>query len=159
MRPPNGLAGIVNAFGDPRPFVNDKAEWERRVLVTRELPTPLRYAYAEQPIARVRAHKLVAEDLVGALAECLGRGVPVDRLKYGGCYVWRPIRGRSTLSTHTWGIAVDLEPAENPLGRSWHDDGKMLDPRVIEVFKARGWKWGGEFGRPDAQHFQFCTGY
>jgi hypothetical protein len=119
----------------------------------------LLYAYDQfTEIRRVRAHFLLADELVAALMECLEAGVPRHRLKYGGCYTWRAIRGRTVLSTHTWGIAVDLEPAENPLGMPYIR-GKMLDKRVVDIFRDRGWHWGGDFTRPDCQHFQWATGY
>jgi len=63
------------------------------------------------------------------------------------------------LSLHTWGIAVDLEPAENPLGEPWADDGRRLHPAIIDTFKKRGWFWGGEFEKTlDPQHFQWAAG-
>lgn len=157
---PHGLAAIRETFGDPRPFANDKGGWERHALAYRPLRTPLPYAYdRDVVITRVRAHRLIVDELVAALAECLDAGVPAARLVYGGCYVWRPMRGGTKLSTHTWGIAVDLDPANNPQGTAWRDDGVMLDRRIIETFLRRGWKSGDDFSTPDPQHFQFASGY
>jgi hypothetical protein len=157
---PHGLEQVKNTFGDPRPFVNQKEVWESMVLDTRELPIELVYAFdTSQKVRRVRAHDRIVDLLVVTLMECFSRGVKPTRLKYGGCYSWRAKRTSTSLSLHTWGIAVDLEPAENPLGQPWVDDGKRLDPRIIEVFKGRGWFWGGEFGgTPDPQHFQWASG-
>jgi hypothetical protein len=157
---PHGIEQVMNAFGDPRPFVNQKDVWESMVLDTRELPIELVYAFdTSQKIKRVRAHDRIVDLLVVTLMECLTRGVKPTRMKYGGCYSWRAKRTSTSLSLHTWGIAIDLEPAENPLGQPWVDDGKRLDPRIIEVFKGRGWFWGGEFGgTPDPQHFQWASG-
>lgn len=158
---PNGLAEVINTFGDPRMFVNNKNTWESMSLVTRELPQPLVYAYdTNQMIRRVRAHKRIADHLVTTLMECLARGVPKDRLKYGGCYQWRSKRAGASLSTHTWGIAIDLEPSENPMGKRWADDGQHLDPRIVEIFENQGWFWGERFaGSADPMHFQWATGY
>jgi hypothetical protein len=157
---PNGVTGVVATFGDPRPFVNSKEAWEQNALATVPLPLPLIYAYdTSQPVRRVRAHRLLAAHLADTLIECLSAGVPVARIKYGGCYMWRAKRTSNDLSLHAWGIAVDLEPAENPLGEPWADDGKKLHSVIIETFKAHGWFWGGEFqGTKDAQHFQWATG-
>jgi hypothetical protein len=157
---PHGLAEVVATFGDPLEHLNDKAAWEREALVSLHLPRPLVYAYDESRfVTRVRAHRLIAQHLVDTLMACFDAGVPSDRLRYGGCYVWRAMRGASRLSLHTWGIAVDLEPAENPLGKPWRDDGKMLHPLIVEVFENHGWYWGNHFrSRADAQHWQWCTG-
>lgn len=155
---PNGLAAIRATFGDPLEFLNDKATWERTRLVTRQLVTPLAYAYGPAAVTRIRAHNLIANELVAALEACLAAGVPRERLKYGGCYVWRAKRGAaSRLSLHTWGVAVDLEPAENPFGSRWADDGRMLDARIVTTFTGRGWRWGDDFRDP--MHFQWATGY
>lgn len=156
---PSGLAAIKATYGDPLPFVEDKAAWESKILVTRTLPAHLLYAYDPRvEIHRIRAHTLVADALVDALMACFEAGVPRHRLKYGGCYAWRAMRGGAKLSTHTWGIAVDLEPAENRLGVPYIR-GKMLDKRVVDIFKDRGWTWGGDFNRPDCMHFQAAQGY
>jgi D-alanyl-D-alanine carboxypeptidase len=158
---PNGSQQVIQTFGDPRPFVNDKAQWEQQALQTQPLPRPLIYAYdTTQKITRVRAHRLLTEHLVATLEECLSRGVPLQRIKYGGCYQWRAKRtAAGELSLHTWGIAVDVEPAENPLGEPWVDNGVRLDPRIIHAFKDLGWFWGGDFQHTkDPQHFQWATG-
>lgn len=52
----------------------------------------------------------------------------------------------SSLSNHSYGIAVDLAPNLNPNGSHWADGGKMLPRRLIELFKFEGWRWGGDFG-------------
>jgi hypothetical protein len=157
---PKGLNEVVHVFGDPRPLVNSKSEWERESLTTVLLKHPLVYAYdTNQRIQRVRAHTLLAQHLADTLDKCIEAGVSADRLKYGGCYAWRAKRTSAQLSLHTWGIAVDLEPGENPLGEVWKDDGKRLLPQIIATFKAEGWFWGGDFqGTKDPQHFQWATG-
>ncbi len=159
---PIGREAVIATFGDLRHYADDKRAWERKVLVMQKfLPRHyLRYAYdTNATITRIRAHYLVAEALQKTLVECLNAGVPLSRLKYGGCYTWRAIRGSTQLSLHSWGIAVDIEPAENPLGKPWVDDGVMLDPRIIHIFKRNGWFWGGDFKfRSDAQHFQWARG-
>lgn len=160
-RKPNGLNEIINTFGDPRMFVNQKDVWEAMSLQIRDLPQSLIYAFdTNQIIHRVRAHKRVVDHLAMTLMECLARGVPKERLKYGGSYQWRSKRVSASLSTHTWGIAVDIEPTENPMGTRWVDDGKHLDPRIIEIFEAQGWFWGERFASgPDPMHFQWATGF
>ena len=30
----------------------------------------------------------------------------------------------------------------------------MISPVVVDIFKAEGWKWGGDFTNPDAMHFE-----
>jgi hypothetical protein len=80
-----------------------------------------------------------------------------DKIRtFGGCFSFRPQRAASKLSTHAWGIAVDLNPASNAQG-----SGGDMDGGVIRIFRDAGFEWGGEWEgkRRDAMHFQFCAGY
>jgi hypothetical protein len=80
---------------------------------------------------------------------------------------------RSTWSMHAYGLAVDLNPRENPYvgcGVSYHADAKryidraphrkgMVTPGVVRAFKAIGWGWGGDWsGVKDWMHFS-STGH
>jgi hypothetical protein len=85
----------------------------------------------------------------------------------------RPISGGSSLSIHAYGLAIDLNPIQNPFVRRQNGTlhvspkagGKYLgraDARpgmaeaVIDVFAENGFPiWGGNWRRPiDYQHFQ-----
>ena len=149
-------------FGNPLEYASNVSKWESVSLSTRALKTPLRYAYGAgvTMITRIRAHRLIIDEMLGAFEECSAAGISQNRMKYGGSYVWRPIGGSRLLSTHAYGVAFDLEPALNPRDKAWIDDGKMLHPTIIKILKARGWFWGNEFKkRKDPMHFQWCTGY
>jgi hypothetical protein len=77
-------------------------------------------------------------------------------------------RRSSTWSQHAYGLAVDLNPIENPyvgcgrtrqrssvpfLDRSRHRRG-MVTPAVVRAFRAVGWGWGGDWTRnKDYMHF------
>ncbi len=82
----------------------------------------------------------------------------------------RPVTGNPyRLSTHSVGIAVDINPRENPYVTSSHvyPDGsrKFLnrgDKRkgmivrggvIAKAMAARGWPWGARWSHPDYQHF------
>lgn len=156
---PHGREGIVAAFGDPLPFVTQKPRWEADILQVFPLPFAIPYAYGPTTVSVIRAHRLVGASIVAGLRGARARGVPAERLVYGGCYCWRPKRGGTDLSVHTWGIAIDLDPGKNPQGKLWVDDGVMLDPRIVEVFRDLGYCWGNGFGTPDPQHLQFAFGY
>jgi hypothetical protein len=155
---PEGLAEVIEVFGDPHRYVSAPEVWEAETLRIVQLSQPLIYAIdTGLSISRVRAHRYLVEHLAETLMTCLDAGVPPGRMKYGGCYCWRTKRSGHHLSLHAWGIAVDLEPTENPYGEPWRDDGIGLDPRVIDTFRHSHWKWGGEFTPPDPMHFQWAT--
>lgn len=74
---------------------------------------------------------------------------------FGGSFNFRPIRGRTNLSTHGYGCSLDMNPAANQLGAQG-----SMPPWVVKVFEDEGWTWGGKFKkRPDFMHFQACSGY
>jgi hypothetical protein len=78
-------------------------------------------------------------------------------------------RGTGSWSLHAYGLAVDLNPLENPyvgcgqsrdpatrpyFDRSRHRRG-MVTERVIDAFRAVGWGWGGSWtgNTKDYMHF------
>jgi len=73
--------------------------------------------------------------------------------QFGGGYVYRKVVGGKLLSMHSWGIAIDINPARNALGTA----GTMPD-WYVKIWEDRGWTWGGRFSRKDPMHFQFASG-
>lgn len=68
-------------------------------------------------------------------------------------FACRPIRGTSTPSNHSWGLAVDLNSLANPMGSRFVTD---LPPDVVDMWESCGFYWGGRYrNRPDAMHFEF----
>lgn len=82
----------------------------------------------------------------------------------------RPVTGNPyRLSNHSVGIAIDINPRENPyvtsshvypdgsrtfLDRSDKRKGMVVKGGVIaKAMAARGWPWGARWSRPDYQHF------
>lgn len=78
-------------------------------------------------------------------------------------------RGTGSWSMHAYGLAVDLNPVENPYvgcgrsrnprarryrNRSRHRPG-MVTPRVVRAFRSIGWGWGGSWtgNTKDYMHF------
>lgn len=82
---------------------------------------------------------------------------------------YRFIAGTKRLSNHSFGRAVDINPRWNPVihknGRLSPTNGKYDTTRngtfyanhpIVQEFKKRGWRWGGEFKKyRDNHHFDF----
>ncbi|MBN2435047.1 MAG: M15 family metallopeptidase [Spirochaetes bacterium] len=104
--------------------------------------------------------------------------IPIDHSSYewvqfntvpeGNSYSfhYRNIVYKNTLSYHSFGHAIDINPIINPF-RKWgttFPKGGTYDPQkpgtlyeehpVVLAFKKHGWYWGGNWRRRDYQHFQ-----
>ena len=146
-----------NAFyGDPRsPDGNASAKWETANLTT--VVPPYRMTYDGKPIKGIRVHKKCAESLKRCLeAVWVAAGKKQSVVDgwgasiYGGAYNFRLKRGGTSLSMHSWGCAIDLDPARNGFG----DKTPAMPREVIAAFEAEGWEWGGHWSKPDGMHFQ-----
>ena len=66
-------------------------------------------------------------------------------------YANRPIRGRNSPSNHSWGLAIDIDAQEFPLGSY-----RRLPQWVIDLFTADRFDYGGDWsGRKDPMHLEF----
>ncbi len=159
IRPPEGYGEICQVFGNIEEYIREDGTlspaWEDEILALAPLPfsIPLSWDPAKRA-TRLRCHKLLVPVFEALFQEIVDRGMRPLVRTYGGCYCFRRMRGGSRLSTHSWGIAIDLNPDTNPLG----SQGDMA-PELVELFEEFGFTWGGRFSRPDPMHFQFCSGY
>ena len=80
-------------------------------------------------------------------------------------------RGTGTFSMHAYGLAVDVNPLENPyvgcgqtrdpatrpfLDRSKHRRG-MVTKRVVAAFRSIGWGWGGSWSGSTKDYMHFSS--
>lgn len=150
-------AQVVEAFGDPTPYVlsdgHVSTRWENAILTTFVLPAPIPLAgHPETEVRRITCHHQLSLPVQSVFAN-LYRGGHWDKLTdYGGCYCWRTQRAAPTArSRHCWGIALDVNVADNHFLGASH-----MPAEVIDAFKAQGFVWGGDWQhRPDPMHFEF----
>lgn len=77
----------------------------------------------------------------------------VKELKtWDGCFNIRKKRGLSSMSLHSWGIAVDVNAFENGLGKE-----PKLSAGFVKCFTDAGFNWGGTWRRKDGMHFELAT--
>lgn len=145
---------VKDRFGEfsYRPTSGDRIvldpDWRRDNIVDVNLPF----------LGPFRCHKAVVPLLEGALAEIEAEGLAwmIDYQDFqiaGGCYNPRLIRGGDkggAVSRHTWGIAIDINPSDNPYG------GRVgMDERIGEIFRDWGFAWGAGWRYPDGGHFEW----
>lgn len=140
---------------------------------------------------QIIVHYKIADNVVAIFRELLAVKFPIHKVclmdAYGGddelsmkdnnssAFVFRNIPGSDTISMHSYGLAVDINPVQNPyvtidaksnefnvypqegglfLNRHNQRPG-MLEP-IVHIFKSNSLDiWGGEWNSPiDYHHFQ-----
>ncbi|MBI4720202.1 MAG: M15 family metallopeptidase [Chitinivibrionia bacterium] len=161
VKPPHGLDEICARFGDVAAYVRPNGtlstKWQREHLTTIALPFPIPLAWDRSvTVRRICCHRLLAHLFVSLFDEVERAGLTSSIQDFGGCFCFRTMRNGSQLSTHAWGIAIDLNVATNQLGTK----GDMA-PRLVTLFSGYGFEWGGVWKEScrDPMHFQYCSGY
>jgi hypothetical protein len=155
---PNGLDEIKKTYGDPTEFrLPDgyvSPMWERMLGMLR-LPAPLPLGWDRSVhVRRMRIHYLLLPSLGRVLDRINLDGNWQLLQTFDGTYTWRASRTSAKLSTHCWGIAIDLNASTNQLGTKGD-----MPVQIIQAFGEEGWEWGGDWSYPDPMHFQACYGY
>jgi hypothetical protein len=148
-------------------------------LVIIDIPYPMRLAWdTAVEVNRISCHKDVAENILQVLKD-LEAHYGYDRIKelgidlYGGMFMYRPKRGlekkyiaaieagdlelaSTYLSNHSWGTAIDLDPARNLL-RETSRTARFARPEyeeMIKIFYCNGFESLGVEKDYDYMHFQ-----
>ena len=149
-------------YGNPRGRGGEaSATWEAANL-TRIIP-PYQMYFAGQPVTTIRVHKKCAEAFMSALRAINEAAHGDGRLLaesganvFGGSYNFRLMRGGHALSMHSYGCAIDLDPARN----GFHDTTPnfLKYPFIVKAFESAGAVWGGRWSGAscDGMHFQFA---
>ena len=140
---------------------------------------------------RVIVNRNVATKMVGVFEELYDAGFQIEHLdtielyppkqrpdklrNVSAAYNCRPIKGTSTWSQHTYGLAIDLNPVQNPyvngsdvipnvgkpyVNRKNERPGMILAKGpVVRAFRDIGWEWGGNWNSvKDYMHFSKTGG-
>ncbi|CUR62280.1 conserved exported hypothetical protein [metagenome] len=104
-------------------------------------------------LGSVTCHKDLFPQLRAALLEVqqLGLAGEIHPGEYAGCYYPRFIANTTTLSNHSFGLALDLNVPGNQRGSV----GEM-SRAVVSVFKTWGFAWGGDWRYTDPMHFELA---
>ncbi len=174
-------AALNRLYGNPGSKSRSNPEWQKKYLRTMQLPYPMRLAWnTSQTVTSCQVHYKVQPYLEAALSNIYNHvraeikqqvgynkttleydKLTLDRLRaygldlFGGCWCLpRPVRGGTELSTHAYGIAIDIDPKHNALGTV----GRIAKQQmwVVDIFKKRGFAWGGGWKRKDGMHFEFA---
>lgn len=132
-------------------------------LIIWDVPAELEIGFIPK---RVYCHPLLIPRLEQAFKNLIQRGYANELKSWDGCWNLRPIRGYEKkyealmaagkieqairyLSIHSWALAIDLNAAENGLGKK-----PKLSKGFVKCFTDAGFEWGGNWSRQDGMHFQ-----
>jgi len=141
------LAEIKERFGEfsfvdvPGRWLEPDPAWEEANIATQHVPI----------LGRMRCHKKVMGPLTAAMLEVQAAGLEHLVVEPSFCYAPRVQFGDArSISRHTWGIAVDINPTGNAFG-----DEPTQDPRLVAIMAKHGFSWGGVWMTPDGMHFEY----
>ena len=141
------------------------------LVVNRSAVGPLTVVFRRLYKARFPIRRMRPIDAYGGNDE---RSLAADNTAAFNCrYAVGP--GPKRWSTHAYGLAIDVNPVENPYlesGRVHPRAGKAYVDRtnirsgmavrgglLVSAFRSVGWQWGGRWtGTPDYQHFSATGG-
>ncbi len=155
----NALFGDIERYMIPSPsgtLTLDPA-FEQKYIKRAKLPYQLRAAWDHsKKIASIRCHYLLADRFQAVFESISSKDLGAQTCFLGGCYCFRQKRNGPGISTHSWGIAIDINPETNQHGKPGD-----MNPEIVETFKNFGFIWGGDWNGKarDPMHFQYCRGY
>lgn len=128
-------------YGDP-------AQNELKFMTVWDIPTELEHGAIPK---RLYCNKDIVPALKQAFKNINDRGLANQVKTFDGCFNIRSVRGRTSQSLHSWGIAIDINAAWNGLGKK-----PTMSPELVKCFTDAGFDWGGIWSRPDGMHFQIA---
>lgn len=188
--PPPTSTSFTSTISPVPPQVLARSSWKPACPVN---PSQLRYLTMSFRGFDARAHTGemlvnadVAQAVVGVFKRLFAAGFPIEEMgitpeaelnlpptgdgNNTEGFVCRQTRGQTHWSAHAYGLAIDLNPFDNPyvkgdlvvpelassyLDRDWVRSGMALEGGpAVTAFEAAGWKWGGRWPGPvDFMHF------
>jgi len=143
----------LSKYGDP--FL---LQTQQKTMSTWQVPSKLLEAFAHVRFSAVGTigfpKKIFCNNdfkplLEKALNNVVDRGLAKEMKTWDGCFVIRNKRGLSSLSMHSWGLAVDINAFENQLNQK-----PKLSPQFVKCFTDASLEWGGNWKRLDGMHFE-----
>lgn len=137
-------------------------------------------------------NKRIANDLIDIFKELYRQKYPIERMRLiddydaddeksmrannTSCFCYRKVKGAKKLSSHSMGMAVDINPLYNPLYKRYSNGKELVQPSnakrycdrkasfnykivkgdlLYRLFVNHGFEWGGDWhSKKDYQHFE-----
>jgi hypothetical protein len=131
----------LKKYGDPT-----TNEFQYKHMIMWDVPANLEIGMIPK---RLFCNKDMIEPLSKAFKNLIDTGAVNELKTWDGCFNIRNKRGASSMSLHSWGIAIDVNAFENGLYQK-----PKLSPAFVKCFTDAGFDWGGVWKRLDGMHFQ-----
>lgn len=132
-------AQCLKKYGDPT---------LERSMVVWDVPTELEVGVIPK---KIYCNKDMVAPLAQAFKNLIATGFVKELKTWDGCFNIRKMRGLTSMSLHSWGIAIDVNAAWNGLGKT-----PVLSAGFVKCFTDAGFDWGGTWTRKDGMHFQLA---
>ena len=142
-------------------------------------------------VGELVSNKAISGDLVEIFRDLYEAEYPIDKMKLvddydasddwsssennTSCFNYRTVAGSHNLSLHARGLAIDINPRDNPMvyydengnvaqclpanGEAYADRSKSFEHKIdqsdlcYQLFMEHGFTWGGNWNAPDYMHF------
>lgn len=140
-------AQALKKYGDPTKEAN---------MIVWDVPTNLEVGVIPK---KLYCNKDMVAPLSQALKNLIDTGKIAELKTWDGCFNIRKKRGLSSMSLHSWGIAIDMNSSDNQLGKTYDqlikEGRKPFSEEFLQCFRDAGFECGGDWkNRPDRMHFQ-----
>lgn len=137
-------------------------------------------------VGEMVVNKEIASDVLDAFEEVYYKKYPIEKIRLideynaddelsmsnnnTSSFCYRTIKGTNVVSNHGKGLAIDINPLQNPHvvgsstspkeGTDYIDRSNVRMGMITEgddlynAFTSRGFSWGGHWKNPDYQHFE-----
>lgn len=133
-------AQALKKYGDPTKESN---------MTLWDIPTELEVGVIPK---RLYCNKDMVAPLTQAFKNLIATGFVKELKTWDGCFNIRKKRGLTSMSLHSWGIAIDVNAAWNGLNKT-----PVLSAGFVKCFTDAGFDWGGTWTRKDGMHFQLAN--
>ena len=134
-------AQCLKKWGDPAVTAN-----ELKYMTVWDVPAHLEIGVIPK---KLYCNKIIIAPLIQAFSNLIDRDFVKELKTFDGCFNVRKKRGLTSMSLHSWGIAIDVNAAWNGLGKT-----PVLSEGFVKCFTDAGFDWGGTWQRKDGMHFQ-----
>lgn len=147
------LSDAINRYGKiENGKWSEEAKWMGMFNVPKELADCMINSATGKPTTRIYCNKDMHAPLLQAFNAIIAQNLHTSVTSFDGCFQIRMVRGTtSSPSTHSYGLAIDINAKSNGLGQK-----PQLPEAIVKCFTDQGFSWGGNFKRLDGMHFSFA---